>query len=353
MLLPIVLLTGASGFIGSHVAKQLLESGFRVRGTVRSDPASPKLSFLRDLDAQGHLELVQADLVATSQDGWHAIAKGVSYCVHVASPVPARLPKNETEELMLPALAGTEVVVRACGGAGARRIVLTSSGQAIFGDRMKPAAYTEEDWTDPSSADVPAYARSKTLAEQAAWRLIREFSDTTDLTVLNPNMVIGPLLSNDVPGSMQAVLAPFSLWRMPAALNVHFAFVDVRDVAAAHVSALTAPAAKNQRIIVGGPTHSMTEACAILRAEFGPMGYWITPFTAPYALAYVLSFFSPAVAFVLPFWGKRFDVDVSKCTSVLNVTSRPARESLIEGARSLIKHGLVPPPPHGVASDEF
>eukprot|EP00811_Abedinium_folium_P003173 NODE_12918_length_1196_cov_4.746492.p1 GENE.NODE_12918_length_1196_cov_4.746492~~NODE_12918_length_1196_cov_4.746492.p1 ORF type:complete len:389 (-),score=62.51 NODE_12918_length_1196_cov_4.746492:30-1097(-) len=351
MLLPLVLVTGASGFIGSHIVQQLLSSGFRVRGSVSSEPASARFAFLQELDVEGHLELVQANLVTTSEDGWRAVAEGATYCIHVASPVLARRPVNETAELIVPAVRGTEVVLRACAGAGARRVVLTSSENAVVGKKLKQEPYTEEDWTDLSLSTLASYQRSKTMAEQAAWRLMSEFSGTTDLAVIIPGVVVGPLLSTHFPSSVKIVHQAFSPLHLPAAPPFHFHIVDVRDVAAAHVAALTAPAARNERIIVSGDVLTMKEILAVLRTEFTPRGYWISPFSLPYAMTYLASFFSPSIRVALDFSvEKLYHLNTSKCAAVLNVTARPVRESVVETAYSLIKHGFLSPLPRGALS---
>ena len=123
-----VLVTGASGYIAQHCVLQLLQQGYRVRGTLRSPAREEKLraTFARHVDAGDRLEFVAADLL--SDEGWAEAAAGCRFVLHIASP--ARIPKDE-DEVIIPARDGTKRVLRAAAGAGAQRVVLTSSLAAI------------------------------------------------------------------------------------------------------------------------------------------------------------------------------------------------------------------------------
>ena len=125
----VVLVTGATGFIASHCVRVSLEAGLTVRGTVRSLANEAKLRHLRELPgAAERLELVEANLLDASC--WAAVVKGCSHVLHVASPAPAKLPKNE-DELVKPAVEGTTNVLKAAHAAGVRRVVVTSSNASV------------------------------------------------------------------------------------------------------------------------------------------------------------------------------------------------------------------------------
>ena len=121
-----VLVTGASGFIALHCVKQLLEAGYRVRGTIRTPAreASLRATLAKHLEADDRLSFVEANL--DSDDGWAAAAEGCRYVLHVASPLPKEAPKHE-DELIVPAREGSLRVLRAAKAAGVERVVLTSS----------------------------------------------------------------------------------------------------------------------------------------------------------------------------------------------------------------------------------
>src|SRR6266404_5702232 len=127
---PLVLVTGSTGYIAGHCIRELLEHGYRVRGTVRSLANPAKTEHLRRIAAQlgGSLELVEADL--TSDRGWRDAVAGCTFVQHVASPFPAEVPKDEMD-LIRPAVDGATRVLQATPDAGTvTRVVMTSSAAA-------------------------------------------------------------------------------------------------------------------------------------------------------------------------------------------------------------------------------
>src|SRR5690348_16377321 len=125
-----VLVTGATGFIAVHCVEELLQHGYAVRGTER-DAATADVAHLRAIARRtgGSLEFTEASL--DDDAGWAEAAHGCDYVWHLASPVPARLPRHE-DELIRPAVDGTLRVLRAAARSGTvRRVVMTSSTDAI------------------------------------------------------------------------------------------------------------------------------------------------------------------------------------------------------------------------------
>jgi nucleoside-diphosphate-sugar epimerase len=262
-----VLLTGVSGFLGGHVALQLLNAGYTVRGSVRNLGKADKVreTLARAGADISRLEFVALDLL--SDKGWSDAMADVRYLVHTASPFVVQAPKDP-EELIRPAVDGTRRAITAALGAKVERIVLTSSTAAIqygHGDYARPL--TEADWTEVASDQTGAYARSKTLAEREAWRLVDAAGRHDSLAVINPSAILGPLLDDDE-GTSSILIKRLLDGKLPAAPRLSFAIVDVRDVAALHVDALTNPAAGGERCIASVETLFMGELGQRLKAAF-------------------------------------------------------------------------------------
>jgi nucleoside-diphosphate-sugar epimerase len=163
----LVLVTGASGYIATHIVKLLLEDNYRVRGTVRSLKDEKKLAPLRNLvpNSKHQIELVEADL--NDEKSWINAVKDCTYVIHTASPFPNEVPRDENE-VIKPAVNGTLFVFRACvqEGSKVKRVVLTSSVAAINGDILATNhPFTEKDW--PELTNLAPYPKSKALAEKA------------------------------------------------------------------------------------------------------------------------------------------------------------------------------------------
>ncbi|MDB5541339.1 MAG: hypothetical protein JWQ89_3066, partial [Devosia sp.] len=244
-----VLLTGISGFLGGHVALELLRQGYAVRGSVRSLDKADKVR--NTLAAHGAdlslVEIVALDLL--SDDGWDEAVAGCRYVQHVASPFVVEMPKDKND-LIRPAVEGTRRAVTTALSSGVERVVLTSSIAAIvYGHTDYSKTFTTADWTDPDNPKVTAYPESKLRAEREAWRIAEGDDARRRLATINPGGIFGPLLDED-PGTSGALILRLLNGSVPAAPKMSFSIVDVRDVAAAQVAAMTAPEAGGRRHIL-------------------------------------------------------------------------------------------------------
>jgi dihydroflavonol-4-reductase len=335
-----VLVTGISGFLGGHVALELLRHGHAVLGSVRS---ADKASATRQaLAAQGadlsRLEFCHLDLL--DDRGWSEAAGRCRYTVHVASPFVTTMPRDP-DELIRPAVDGTERALRAALGAGHERIVLTSSLAAIDGGhRDHSKTLTEADWTDVDGPLVTAYVASKTLAERRAWDLVEAMQARGRLVVINPGTILGPLIDQD-PGTSGEIVLRMLRGAMPMAPDVILEYVDVRDVAAAHVAALMTPAAAGHRHILAAGGLSLMEVANILRAAFPGHAAKLPRRAMPPWLATLVSLWDAGLRDSRPFLGIRRPIDRARGASILRRPLMPASQAVTACGQSLIARGLV------------
>ena len=340
-----VLVTGATGFIAQHCVVQLLEAGYVVRGSARSAhredlvaELSPHLSDAArgGLDA---LDVVTADL--TSDDGWDDAVNGCRYVLHVASPLPRGAVKDENE-LIVPARDGALRVLRAAKKAGVERVVLTSSLSAIVYGNDRSRVFTESDWSNLNGKRIGAYDKSKTIAERSAWDFMESIKESSpmELTVINPGLVLGPLLSSDW-GTSGEMVKRILAHQVPAIPNMSFAMVDVRDVASAHLSAMRSPEAAGQRFICSEANHSMMEVARILKTHYGTRGFKIPTGRLPSFAVRAMALFDSTVRLTLNDLDTAQRVDNAKIKSVLQWRPRDLEEMTISMADSMIQHGVV------------
>jgi len=336
-----VLVTGASGFIAGHCIVELLRGGYRVRGTLRSLERSDEVrqAVGRAIDAEDRLSFVAADLL--SDDGWQEAARGCRYVLHVASPLSATLPR-ESDELVVPARDGTLRVMRAASQAQVKRVVQTSSVAAICHgrDESDDHIFTEADWTNPDHHDNSAYSRSKAIAEKAAWDALPTIGQGLEWTVINPGLVLGPVLSADTSLSIELVRRCLA-GELPGCPRMGFAIVDVRDIACIHVLAMTAPEAAGERFIAAGRFLWITEVVKVLREHYPEYRRKLPKFELPDALVRIAAWFDPVVKGQLYELGRKRELSAAKARQVLGWTGRAEEEAILASAESLIRLGVV------------
>uniref|UniRef100_A0A914Q0U9 3-beta hydroxysteroid dehydrogenase/isomerase domain-containing protein n=1 Tax=Panagrolaimus davidi TaxID=227884 RepID=A0A914Q0U9_9BILA len=337
-----VLVTGSSGFLAIHCVQQLLEAGYSVRGSVRSLSNAKKVQPLYDLPfAKERLELVEADL--ENDETWISAVKECDYVFHTASPFPLI-----ADDSIIPiAVNGSLAVLKACAKeASVKKVVLTSSVAAISeGHETENHIFTEKDWTIADPKKVEAYPRSKTAAEHAAWDFMNNLSETDNkfaLTCINPSLIIGPVLLN-TEGSSIAIIKRFMNNEMPALPALNIALVDVRDVAKAHILAMTNSRSDGERIIAASqPSLWFRDIAKILSKEFKSQGYSIPRFQALKFFLCLYSHFDPEAKLILNKLDKEMKFDNSKANNLLNLQFRNPETSLIEMAYSMIERGMIP-----------
>lgn len=338
-----VLVTGGTGFIACHCILRLLADGHSVRTTVRSLAREGEVRAMLKVggaEPGGELTFAAADLM--KDEGWAAAAAGCEFVLHVASPLPVGVPKDENE-LIGPARAGTLRVLKAARDSGVRRVVLTSSFAAIGYGHNPPLArpFEERDWTEPEAAGVSAYARSKTLAEKAAWDFMGKEGGGMELSAVNPVAVFGPVLGPDYSASIE-LLKTLIRGGIPGCPRLWFGVVDVRDVADLHVRAMTHPAAKGERFLcVAGDFLSVREMALILKERLGEAARRVPTREFPDWLVRIASLVKPAGRGYLPELGKLKNASAAKARTLLGWQPRPIPETMAATYESLKRFGQL------------
>ncbi|KAK9249216.1 hypothetical protein V1506DRAFT_527370 [Lipomyces tetrasporus] len=277
--MTIALLTGASGFIAGHVLKILLEKGYTVKATVRSQSKADYLKGLYPADAKLSFAIVE-DIAAPN--AFDEAVKGVDVVVHTASPFHFKV-TDPVNDLLDPAIKGTTSILHATKNFApqVKRVIITSSFAAIIngakGD-WPEHTYSEADWNPVTWEEAigtnPAttYRASKTFAEKTAWDFVEKEKPNFTITTINPPLVWGPMIHDVTPETVNTSNA--SVWALVNGSQATIpatpvpAWVDVRNVAEAHVNALETPAAENQRYFIVAGKYSYKEVSDIVLKNF-------------------------------------------------------------------------------------
>jgi len=340
---PIVLVTGAASFVGKRIVLELLTRGYAVRGTMRDLKRADQVTEAVRPHLKGagvslgdDLSFVACDLL---QDmGWGEAMEGVSSVIHTASPFPFHTP-SDPNEVIAPAVEGTRRVLRAAYVAGVGKAVLTSSGVAImYGHDAASGVehYDESHWSNLDDPALTPYNRSKTMAERAAWELAEETG--LALAVINPTMVMGPLLDRQLATSTQLIWRMLS-GRVPAVPNTGIGIVDIRDVAEMHVNALANPASVGKRHFASSE-FLMLQEVAMHLAKAYPRAR-VSTLRAPDFLVRLAARFDGSVAQIVGELGIRRQIDASAGRALLGHDFIGAREALSATAEGLFEHGAM------------
>ena len=339
-----VLVTGISGFIGSHVALALLYAGHTVRGSLRDPARAPAVVAMLERAGADTSRLEFATLDLLDDAGWREAASGCRYLAHVASPLHLRQP-SEREVLVRPAVEGTRRAIEAALETDVERVVLTSSVAAIANghDRERSTPLTEADWSATEGDGVNAYSESKTRAELEAWSLMEAAGRRGDLVTVNPSIVLGPLLAPHLSASIVLIRRLLD-GSAPFAPRLSLNLVDVRDVAALHLAALTAPRAGGHRYIAAAAPVSLVEVVETLRAAFPAFSPRLPRLRVPDWMVRLYALVDADVRANLGSLGSTRSFDATAAEALLERPFITARLSASATAQSLIDLGIVRPP---------
>jgi dihydroflavonol-4-reductase len=340
-----VLVTGATGFVAKHCIAELLRQGYEVRATLRdvTKADAVRSAVRRAYDGPScfasSIEFVQANLL--NDKGWSEAVAGCRFVLHVASPFPLRDPRDR-DELVAPAREGTLRVLRAASAAGVERLVFTSSMAAIcyVAGPVPDRGMTEEDWTDPERPELTSYLISKVLAERAAWAWSEAEGNGMSVTSINPGLVMGPALDDDVSSSLD-IIRIYTSGRYPALPPISYPISDVRDVARMHVLAMTNPVADGQRWICSNGELTVSELMTIVSETLPDLKRKIPRFVAPGWMIRLLALHDRNARSLVPDLGRRNRLDNSKAREKLGMTFHSAHEAVRAAGLSLRELGLV------------
>jgi dihydroflavonol-4-reductase len=335
-----ILVTGANGFIGLHTVLHFLNRGYKLCATVRTQEQGEKVhqTLAKHTDTK-RLEFVHADL--TKDEGWDQAVSGCDFVLHLASPFPTEAPKDENE-LIIPARDGTLRLLRAAQKSGVRRVVVVSSLAAIVaGHERENREFNESDWTDTSKTNY-AYAKSKALAERAAWEFIRSAENTNgmELVTVNPSNVMGPVLDNRHHTSTEW-FGTLLRREVPGLTRTQLNLVDVRDVVEMIEKAMLTPEAAGKRFLANGVSIPLQEFALILDRNFASRGYRVPTRVLPDWLVRFIAIFIPKTKPVVDTLGWNYSLSTEQARSVLGWQPRPYEGTIVEMAQSLIDQGML------------
>jgi nucleoside-diphosphate-sugar epimerase len=334
-----ILVTGGNGFVGSRTILQLLQQGYSVRTTLRSLAIIEALK-LGGITSFDSLTFVEASL--TNDTNWAEAMKGCTYVLSIASPVFLTAPKNE-DEAIRPALEGILRILKTARDAGVKRVVMTSNFGAVgFSNKDPKSVTTENDWTNPAEKGLSIYEKSKLLAEQAAWKFIKEEGGKLEFTTINPVAILGPPLGTHISGSF-GLLEHLLDGSMKAVPNIPLNVVDVREVADLHIRAMTSPAANGERFIASADGKiSMPEIAQLLRDQMPEVAKKVSTRTVPNWVLYMAALFNEEDRHGASLLRINRNVSNEKAKTVLGWTPVGTNEEIILASlKSMVTYRLV------------
>ncbi len=326
-----ILVTGGTGYIGSWVVKGLLEKGHTVRLTVRKKNKKEKYQFLIDIAEknEGSLEIWEADLLRSGSFDKAAI--GCDSITHIASPFILNV-KDAQLDLVDPAVKGTINVLEAANKSNSiKKVVLTSSIAAVFGDNIDMknqnlSSFTEEHFNTSSSLSHQPYPYSKVQAEKKAWEIAKQQS-FWELIVLNPSFVMGPPLTSITQSESLKFMTDMLSGKFKIGVaELNMAYVDVRDVAKAHVFCLENKA--EGRHILSERVTDMLSYANIIREHYGNI-YKLPKSNNPkWLVSLIGGLFGLSRKFVKNNIGIPFQLDTSKSINKLKLNYIPLEQTV-------------------------
>lgn len=337
-----VMVTGATGYVAGWIVKRLLENGVTVHAAVRDPEDVEKHRHLNEIAAvsNGEIKYFKTDLLA---EGSYAEAmKGCSVVFHTASPFTVNV-KDAKKELIDPAKLGTRnVLTTATQSPSVKRVVVTSSCAAIYGDNADlenttHGIFTEENWNTSSSLKHNPYSYSKTIAEQEAWDIAND-QDQWDMVTINPSLVMGPGVNPNATSESFNMIKQMGDGTMKAgAPNWGFGVVDVRDLAEAHLAVAYTTKAQGRHIVSGHNT-SLPAMAETLLPKFGD-NYPIPRRTMPKWLVWLVGpLVTPGMSrkLVSRNIGHSWKGDNSKSLRELGASYRPLTETMNDFFQQMI-----------------
>ncbi len=336
-----VLLTGITGFLGSHTAIELLNRGYKVTGTLRD---LNRIDSIRSIisnhtDNIENLSFFQAELL--DKEVWKKATANKDYVIHAASPFPRELPKDEND-LIIPAKEGTLNVLAAAKSNKVKRVVIVSSISTVVYGKKKDElenVFTEETWTDTANrVDTKPYIRSKTIAEKAAWDFIKKDSDGMEMVSVLPGAMLGPVLEEDFGTSANIVIKALD-GKMPAMPKIAFEIVDVRSVAQLLVDVMEKPQAAGNRFMASAGHMTMKQLANVLKSNFPDKK--ISTSELPNFMSRFIALFEPSLKPILLDLGITRKIDATKAKRVLGWKPISKEDAILACAKSVLKIGIV------------
>ena len=341
-----ILVTGATGYIASWIIKLLVDDGYTVHGTVRSLANKDKYAHLSEIDksGDGNLKLFKADLL--DEGSFKEAMLDCELVIHTASPFFIQGIKNAKEQLIQPALDGTRNVLDSVNEtASVKRVVLTSSVVAIYGDAIDvrstgSGVFNEKIWNTTSTESHQPYSFSKTLAEKVAWKMAGE-QERWDLLVINPGFVMGPSMSKRVDSTSIDFMRSIVNGKFATGLpDFYFSIVDVRDVAKAHINAGLLEKASGRHILVAEAKRAI-EMAEILKDKFHKK-YKLPNGMLPNFMLYLVGpFMGFSWKYLKRNLGIPFEFDNTYSKTDLGIEYRPVSQTFIEHVEQLDRDGLI------------
>ena len=335
-----VCVTGAAGFIASHVITDLLEDGHVVHATVRhlgDDAKRAHLDVLKERYS-GKLQCFEADLLeAGSLD---AALEGCDALIHTATAVILAAPDPQ-KQIIDVAVKGTQNVLDSVARTpSVKRIVMTSSIAAVMSYDQQDKTYTEDDWCTSDDIGLDPYGMGKTQSERLLWQFVDEHADRVQAVAINPSVVIGPPLAKHHIRSSLSFIRDLVGWTYPACAPMRLHLVDVGDVSKGHVRALTSDKAVGQRIIFSDRQKSILEISKVLSRQYKtPMRE--LPRLILYIAAYLDKRFSLRLARASA--NLHYEFGSNRPMELLGINLRNTEESILEAAETMVEKGWVKP----------